>query len=43
MKSGSAKHSLKHEALAMSGAQQFSIYRLDFLVRFLSRKNEQIN
>ncbi len=36
-----AKRSFKHVALKASGALQFPMYRLDFLVRFLSRKNEQ--
>ncbi|MGG8497767.1 hypothetical protein ACQY1Q_15255 [Tenacibaculum sp. TC6] len=41
MKSGNAKQRFKHEVFKMSGAEQFPNYRLDFLVRFLSRKNEQ--
>jgi hypothetical protein len=40
-KSGIAKRSFKHVTLKENGAQQFPMYRLDFLVRFLSRKNEQ--
>ena len=39
-KSEIAKRSFKHVALKVSGAKQFPIHRLDFLVRFLSRKNE---
>jgi hypothetical protein len=39
---GIAKRSFKHVALKASGAMQFPMYRLDFLVRFLSRKNERM-
>ena len=39
--SGIAKRSFKHVALAVNVAKQFPIHRLDFLVRFLSRKNER--
>jgi hypothetical protein len=39
--SGIAKRSFKHVALKVNGAVQFPMFRLDFLARFLSRKNEQ--
>jgi hypothetical protein len=37
---GIAKRSFKHVALKVSDAKQFPMCRLDFLARFLSRKNE---
>ncbi|MFD0963642.1 hypothetical protein [Pseudofulvibacter geojedonensis] len=41
-KYGSANRRFKHEVLKESGAKQFPLYGLDFLIRFLSRIAEHI-